>query len=188
VIACGYKGKMIRDYFRDRHDADNNWRVALEDTGLDTPTAGRILRLRDALKAQRFFLTYGDGVSNVDLAALLSFHVKHGRLATVTAVRPPARFGALELVGDRVREFSEKPHVGEGWINGGFFVFEPGALAYMREDAMLERAPLERLAEDRQLMAFRHEDFWQCMDTLRDKQLLESLWASGNAPWLGAAR
>jgi glucose-1-phosphate cytidylyltransferase len=129
-------------------------------------------------------MTYGDGVSNVNLGELLKFHRSHGKLATVTAVRPPARFGGLEFEGDRVARFSEKPQTGEGWINGGFFVLEPKVLDYIDGDAThWEREPLERLAAEGQLMAFRHEDFWQCMDTLRDKRILESLWESGQAPW-----
>jgi glucose-1-phosphate cytidylyltransferase len=129
-------------------------------------------------------VTYGDGLGDVDVQGLVAFHRAHGKLATVTAVRPPSRFGGLHLDGDYVGEFSEKPQTGEGWINGGFFVFEPGALDYIAGDSTsLERKPLERLSADRQLMAFRHSGFWQPMDTLRDKELLESLWASGRAPW-----
>lgn len=129
-------------------------------------------------------VTYGDGVSNVDIAGLLAFHRSHGRLATVTAVHPPARFGGLVFNGDQVAEFSEKPQAAEGWINGGFFVFEPGVLDYMEDDStILERAPLERLARDGQLLAYKHTGFWQPMDTVRERQLLESLWASGKAPW-----
>lgn len=203
IIACGYKGWIIKDYFRNFvvHNSDfeinlrdgsyhvinavidSDWRITIVDTGLDTPTAGRLLRLKELLDGTRFLLTYGDGVSDINISALVDFHGKHGRLATVTAVHPPARFGSLELEGDRVRQFSEKPQVEQGWINGGFFVFEPEALVYMRDDAMLEREPLERLAIDNQLTAFRHEGFWHPMDTLRDKRLLESLWASGKAPW-----
>jgi glucose-1-phosphate cytidylyltransferase len=129
-------------------------------------------------------VTYGDGLGAIDLGALRAFHRAHGRLATVTAVRPPARFGNLALDGDRVREFAEKPQTGEGWINGGFFVFEPGVFDYIRDDATsLEQEPLVRLADEGQLMAFQHEGFWQPMDTVRERQLLESLWASGGAPW-----
>jgi glucose-1-phosphate cytidylyltransferase len=129
-------------------------------------------------------VTYGDGLGDVDITSLLAFHRSHGRMATVTAVRPPARFGGLNLSGDRVCEFSEKPQTGEGWINGGFFVFEPGVFDYIAgDDTILEREPLERLAAEGELMAFRHPGFWQPMDTLRDKQLLESLWNSGQAPW-----
>jgi glucose-1-phosphate cytidylyltransferase len=128
--------------------------------------------------------TYGDGLASVDIGALMAFHKMHGKLATVTAVRPPARFGGLVLDGDAVGTFSEKPQTGEGWINGGFFVFEPRVFDYLdSDDSILEREPLERLAADGELMAFRHEGFWQPMDTLREKELLESLWASGHAPW-----
>jgi glucose-1-phosphate cytidylyltransferase len=129
-------------------------------------------------------MTYGDGLSNVNMTDLLSFHRRHGRLATVTAVRPPARFGSLTFEGDRVAQFSEKPLVGEGWINGGFFVLEPGVLEYIEGDQThWEREPLERLAADGQLMAYKHDAFWQCVDTLRDLRLLEGLWSSGQVPW-----
>jgi glucose-1-phosphate cytidylyltransferase len=203
VIAGGYKHWVIKEYFRDftLHNRDlevqmsdgshrligkapeYDWRVTIIDTGVETPTAGRLLRIKDVLAGSRFFLTYGDGVADVDIAKLLDFHLKQGRLATVTAVHPPARFGSLELEGDQVSRFAEKPQTEQGWINGGFFVFEPESLSYMRDDVMLEREPLERLAADTQLAAFRHEGFWQPMDTLRDKRLLESLWSSGKAPW-----
>ncbi|HEU0055461.1 MAG TPA: glucose-1-phosphate cytidylyltransferase, partial [Longimicrobium sp.] len=203
VIACGYRGEMIKDYFRHLffREADlminlldgtyrtlsantPDWKIAAVDTGLDTMTGGRLLRLRRWLEDDAFMVTYGDGVGDVDVGALLDFHRAHGKLATVTAVRPPARFGGLVFDGDRVAEFSEKPQATAGWINGGFFVFEPGALDYMDGDAtILERGPLERLARDGQLMAYRHEGFWQPMDTVRERQLLEELWASGKAPW-----
>ncbi len=202
LVACGYKGEMIKeyyhnyfihntDYFIDLRDGTRevintngiDWRIGVIDTGIETMTGGRILRLKRWIGAETFMVTYGDGVSDVDIAALLAFHRRHGRLATVTAVRPPARFGALALEGDRVAEFSEKPQAGEGWINGGFFIFEPGVLAYLEDDrTILEREPLERLAREGELTAYRHPGFWQPMDTLRDKQLLEELWASG-APW-----
>ena len=203
LIACGYKGEVIKEYFhnyRIRHndwtidlsDGEvrtvlshvSDWRVGLVDTGLNTMTAGRIKRLEAWLDGQPFMVTYGDGVADVDVRALLEFHQAHGRLATVTAVRPPARFGALEFDGDAVSRFSEKPQVGEGWINGGFFVFQPDVLDYLTSDGEpLERGPLERLAAEGQLMAYRHGGFWQPMDTLRDKQYLESLWESGKAMW-----
>jgi glucose-1-phosphate cytidylyltransferase len=129
-------------------------------------------------------LTYGDGMSNVDLHRLMKFHRAHGKLATITAVRPPARFGGLVFDGDLVREFTEKPQIGEGWINGGFFILEPQVLDYIKGDeTVFECDPLERLAKERQLVAYRHNDFWQCMDTLRDARLLESLWQNGQAPW-----
>lgn len=203
LIACGYKGEMIKDYFRNFpvHNSDFfinlktgaqevvsangfNWQVGLIDTGLDTMTGGRIRRLSRWLSDGTFMVTYGDGLSNVHLQELLAFHREHGKLATVTAVRPPARFGALTLDGPMVRDFSEKPQAGEGWINGGFFVFEPGVLNYLEDDhSVLEREPLERLVADRQLMAFRHPGFWQPMDTIREKDYLESLWQSEKAPW-----
>ncbi len=197
LVASGYKGEMIRDYFERlgmalggagadaaNSAAETRWSVQVVGTGADTMTGGRILRLKDRLDDGAFMLTYGDGLSDVDLNALLTFHRAHGRIATVTAVHPPARFGSLELSGDRVATFSEKPQAGEGWINGGFFVFEPKVLDYLDDDAtILERTPLERLAEDRQLMAYRHDGFWQPMDTLREKEILETLWTQGIAPW-----
>ncbi|MCZ6766624.1 MAG: glucose-1-phosphate cytidylyltransferase [bacterium] len=203
LVACGYKGELIKeyfylfqirnsDYFINLKDGScdvvqglhKDWRIGVIDTGLDTQTGGRILRLRPWIGHETFLVTYGDGIGNVDIARLVAFHRSHGRIATVTAVRPPSRFGALALDGDRVQEFSEKPQTGEGWINGGFFVFEADVFSYLDDDrTILERDPLERLASERQLMAFRHDGFWQPMDTLREKQILESLWASGKAPW-----
>jgi len=204
AIALGYKGEQIKRYMVDycslscdltvhvatgmveRADKthDDDWQVALVDTGQMTNTGGRIRRLKPYLKNETFMLTWGDGVANVDLAALLAFHRSHGKLATVTAVRPPARFGLIEFDGDRVAEFSEKPQLGEGWINGAFFVLEPGVFDYIDgDDSHFEKGPMPQLAADGQLMAYRHHGFWQCMDTLRDKVLLESLWDSGNAPW-----
>ena len=205
VIACGYRGELIKQYFSsivlhgndyviDLKDGSRqvvssacpDWRVWLIDTGQETMTGGRLVRLQQLLDGERFMVTYGDGVGNVDVAALMAFHRSHGRIATVTAVRPPARFGALTIDrANAVRSFNEKPQAGEGWINGGFFVFEPAVFDYLEDDATtLEREPLERLASDGQLMAFQHPGFWQPMDTLRDKQLLESLWTNGSAPWL----
>jgi glucose-1-phosphate cytidylyltransferase len=204
VVACGYRGEMIKEYFSSLflHSSDcvinlkdgtrsivstdcPDWRVWLIDTGLDTMTGGRIRRVRDLVGDQTFMVTYGDGLADVDVSALLAFHRAHGRTATVTAVRPPARFGSLVLDGgNRVQEFSEKPQTGEGWINGGFFVFEPAVFEWLRDDTtILERDPLERLAAEGELMAYLHPGFWQPMDTLRDKQILEALWASGEAPW-----
>jgi glucose-1-phosphate cytidylyltransferase len=205
VIALGYKGEIIKRYMVDycalHGDLTVNletgqvtnhangvpkqsWIVRLVDTGLETQTGGRIKRLAPYLGNETFFLTWGDGVSDVNLHELLKFHRSHRKLVTVTAVRPPARFGRLDLDGDRVAKFSEKPQIGEGWINGAFFVVEPAALDYVDGDmAAWEREPLESLARDGQLMAFRHTSFWQCMDTLRDKRLLENLWESGKAPW-----
>ena len=203
LVACGYKGEMIKEYFRNLfhlssdftvdlasgkvdvvNGAAPDWKVSVIDTGLDTMTGGRIRRLAQWLDDGPFMATYGDGLADLDLAALAAFHRSHGRLATVTAVRPPARFGALVLEDDQVREFSEKPQSDAGWINGGFFVFQPGVFEYLdSDDTILERDPLERLAADGQLMAYRHEGFWQPMDTLRERQLLEVLWAEGQAPW-----
>lgn len=202
-IALGYKGDVIKRYFLDYALVNSNlsvqlasgtilrsqevvedWTVHLVDTGLHTATGGRVKRLGHFVGRETFLMTYGDGVSNVDLTALLRFHREHGKLATVTAVRPPARFGGICCDGDQVMQFTEKPQAGEGWINGGFFVFEPEVLDYIAgDDVALELAPLENLAVDGQLMAYKHPDFWQCMDTLRDHRQLESLWASGNAPW-----
>ncbi len=166
------------------HGAEiDDWTVSLVDTGQGTATGGRIKRLAPTIGNETFMCTWGDGVSNVDLDKLLEFHRSHGKLATMTAVRPPARFGHLELEGDVIADFNEKPQIGEGWINGAFFVLEPEIFDYIDGDEnMFEREPLERLARDRQLMAYKHESFWQCMDTLRDKVLLEDLWKNG-APW-----
>ncbi|HSC29715.1 MAG TPA: glucose-1-phosphate cytidylyltransferase [Vicinamibacterales bacterium] len=207
LVACGYRGEIIKEYFRslpvrlsdyvlDLTDgsleivkpAHLDWRIAAIDTGIETSTGGRILRLRALIGNETFMVTYGDGLSTVDLGALAGFHRSHGRLATVTAVRPPARFGALVLDGPRVLEFTEKPQAREGWINGGFFVFQPGVFEYLDDESPLERGPLERLAEAGELLAFRHDGFWQPMDTLRDKQLLEALWQSGEAPWIASRR
>jgi len=203
LVACGYKGEMIKEYFHNIfiHSNDyvvdlkdgslkvlntsgTDWRIGVIDTGLHTQTGGRIRRLKPWIGDERFMVTYGDGLGPVDVAALVQFHEAHGKLATVTAVRPPARFGGLAIEGDAVREFSEKPQTGEGWINGGFFVFEPGVFDYLQDDdTVLEREPLEQLAAEGELMAFRHEAFWQPMDTIREKQLLETLWSRGDAPW-----
>src|SRR5487761_698470 len=165
------------------HEAED-WVVDLIDTGQKTNTGGRIKRLAPHLGSGTFMLTWGDGVSNLNLTDLMKFHRRHGRIATVTAVRPPARFGRLELDGDRVARFDEKPLSGEAWINGAFFVLEPRVFDYIEGDAtQFEREPLESLAREGQLMAYQHNGFWQCMDTVRDKVRLESLWASGEAPW-----
>lgn len=204
-VALGYKGEFIKRYFLDYyhahthgalsidlasgcvesdHQETENWRVHLVDTGHDTNTGGRVRRLRDRLANGTFMVTYGDGVSDLDIGQLLEFHRSHGRIATVTAVRPPARYGGLVFDGDLVSRFTEKPQAGEGWINGGFLVFEPAIFGYLTDDkCSLESNGLEQLAADRQLAAYRHEGFWQCMDTLRDKNLLERLWEQGQAPW-----
>ena len=203
VIALGYKGEVIKKYMVDYCSLNSNltvdlsngkvtkhgkvkqdWIVELIDTGISTLTGGRIKRLAPYLGNETFMLTWGDGVSNVNLHELLKFHRSHGKLATLTAVRPPARFGHLDFDNGRVKEFTEKPQTKEGWINGAFFVLEPGVFDYIDgDDTQWEREPLERLARDGQLMAYKHTDFWQCMDTLRDKRLLEELWESGKAPW-----
>jgi glucose-1-phosphate cytidylyltransferase len=208
VIACGYRGEYIKRWFVEyasltsdltvdlrtgavssSNPNGDDWRVHLIDTGQQTGTGGRIKRLQPIIGDERFLLTWGDGVSDVDLDALVDFHAGHRRHCTMTAVRPPARFGHLELDGDAISEFSEKPQVGEGWINGAFFVCEPAVFDYIDDDPMMfEREPLERLAKDRQLMAYRHHGFWQCMDTLRDRVLLEDLWDSDAAPWRRWAR
>jgi glucose-1-phosphate cytidylyltransferase len=203
VIALGYKGEVIKKYMVDYCSLNSNltvnlqtgdveihgayktdWTVELVDTGIPTLTGGRIKRLAPHLGDETFMLTWGDGVSDVNLHDVLAFHRSHGKLATLTAVRPPARFGHIELQEDQVVEFSDKPQTRAGWINGAFFVLEPGVFDYIDgDDTQWEREPLERLAKDRQLMAYRHTSFWQCMDTLRDKRLLEELWQSGDAPW-----
>jgi glucose-1-phosphate cytidylyltransferase len=205
LIALGYKGEYIKRYMADYASLSTNllidlakgtveadspdgdgedWRVALIDTGRHTETGGRLLKIAPYLDGGTFMMTFGDGVSDVDINALVDFHRSHGKLATLTAVRPPARFGHVELDGDRVAEFSEKPQLGEGWINGGFFVLEPEVLDYIDgEDTHFQREPLERLARDGQLMAYKHSSFWQCMDTLRDKILLQQMWDSDEAPW-----
>jgi len=203
VIALGYKGEYIKKYMIDycslqsnltvklrsgevlKHGATQpDWTVDLVDTGIDTLTGGRIKRLAPYTGGGTFMCTWGDGVSNVNLDDLVAFHRQHGKIATVTAVRPPARFGHLVFEGDRVAEFSEKPQTQEGWINGAFFVLEQKVFDYIDGDAtQWEKEPMERLAADGQLMAYRHDGFWQCMDTLRDKRLLQELWDKGNPPW-----
>ena len=190
VIALGYRGDAIKRYVTERHDQQDRkwqageWQVELVETGLKTQTGGRIKRLQPHLQNETFMLAWGDGLFTADLEGMLSFHRGHGRLATVLAVRPPARFGHLEFDGDRVIEFSEKPQAAEGWINGGVFVLEPGIFEYIDGDRThWEREPMEDLAAAGELMAFRHEGYWQCMDTPRDLALLNRLWASGQAPW-----
>jgi glucose-1-phosphate cytidylyltransferase len=203
VICLGYKGYVIKEYFANyyTHMADvtidlaqndmevhrgsaEPWRVTLVDTGPATMTGGRLRRIRDYIGDEPFCMTYGDAVSTVDISASIRFHEAHGRLATVTAVRPPARFGALELDGEVVRGFREKPIGDNLFVNGGFFVLNPQVLDMIENDGTVwEREPLERLAADGQLRAFQHEGFWQPMDTLREKRLLEEMWSSGQAPW-----
>lgn len=204
VIAVGYKGEYIKrwmveysQFSRDLsvsprtgeiiwhgHNDVEDWSVDVVDTGEDTNTGGRIKRLAPWVGSERFLLTWGDGVSDVNLTELVRFHESHGRLATLTAVRPPARYGHIVTDGDQIVEFSEKPQIGEGWINGAFFVLEPGVFDYIDDDStQFEKEPLERLAAAGQLMAYRHPGFWQCMDTLREKHILNELWSSGKAPW-----
>jgi glucose-1-phosphate cytidylyltransferase len=203
VICCGYKGYQIKEYFANYflHMADvtfdvcqdkievhythaEPWKVTVVHTGIQTMTGGRLLRVREYLGSERFCMTYGDGVGDINISKLLGFHESHGCLATLTAVQPAARFGALDLEGDRVSRFVEKPKGDGGWISGGYFVLEPGIFDYLSGDEdVWEQAPLRRLAEDNQLTAYRHHDFWAAMDTLRDKQYLEELWAANRAPW-----
>ena len=204
VVALGYKGEVIKDYFMNYHyrhrsltvnlangeidvsdkkDVDN-WVVHLLDTGAHTQTGGRIKRASEFIGNEPFMVTYGDGVANVDIKQLVEFHQNQGKMATVTAVHPPARFGGIVFDGDIVDKFKEKPQIGEGWINGGFFVLEPEVQEYISGDSTpWELEPMEQLAQERQLAAYRHDGFWQCMDTLRDVQMLKKLWAEGSPPW-----
>jgi len=203
VLALGYKSEFIKDYFinyRCRsqsltvhlgsgevtlHDGEcEDWTVHLLDTGLQTQTGGRVKRAARFIGNRPFLLTYGDGVCNLNLSDLIALHRRHGKLATVTAVRPPARFGGISFNGELVASFEEKPQIGEGWINGGYFVLEPEVADYIRGDETIwERDPMEQLAGEGQLSAYRHDGFWQCMDTLRDVQMLDALWRKGTAPW-----
>ena len=203
VVALGYKGEIVKDYYMNYHyrarsltvklrtgeiitheQAGEDWTIHLLDTGAETQTGGRIKLISQFIGQEAFMVTYGDGVSNVCIPDLLDFHRSHGKLATLTAVRPPARFGQMELEEDQVKQFEEKPQIGEGWINGGFFVLEPQIRDYITDQqSVWEREPLERLAADGQLMAYRHADFWQCMDTLRDLNQLERMWQESRAPW-----
>jgi glucose-1-phosphate cytidylyltransferase len=204
IICCGYKGYLIKEYFANyflhmsdvTFDMRNNemrvhqrkaepWQVTLVDTGDETMTGGRLRRVADYVaRDEAFCFTYGDGVADLDITRLTRFHRSHGKIATVTAVQPPGRYGALEMAGNAVRGFIEKPRGDGGWINGGFFVLSPACLAHLEDDCTIwEAEPLNRLAADGELMAFEHRGFWQPMDTLRDKTHLEQLWASGTAPW-----
>lgn len=204
IICAGYKQHVIKQWFADYflhtsditfdftkgnqmiiHDAHaENWKVTVVDTGLHTMTGGRLKRIKKYLGDEPFFMTYGDGVADVNIPATLEFHKSHGKLATMTAIRPESRYGMIDMENGLVRSFREKSQSDVGWINGGFMVLDPKVLDYIDGDGdMFERAPMERLAEDGQLMCYCHEGFWQCMDTLRDKQKLESLWESGKAPW-----
>jgi glucose-1-phosphate cytidylyltransferase len=203
VICCGYLGYQIKEYFanyflhmsdvtfdmaQNRMEVHQNnvepWRVTLVDTGEETMTGGRLKRVRPYIGETSFCFTYGDGVGNVNIRDLVAYHEQHGRLATVTAVQPPGRFGSLEIAGENVAGFVEKPHGDGGWINGGFFVLSPEVINYVEGDQTYwEREPMERLAREGNLIAYRHDGFWHPMDTLRDKNYLEKLWAAGEAPW-----
>jgi glucose-1-phosphate cytidylyltransferase len=204
LLALGYKGEYIKKYFLNYHlmksdltvqigsgkvESHNSntedWKVQMVDTGKQSLTGGRLHRMEELLRpGGTFMLTYGDGVTNLNISELVSFHKKHGKLATMSAVRPPARFGTMAFAGDQVVEFKEKAQTGEGWINGGYFVFEPQVFDYLHGDeTVLEETPLENLAHDGQLMAYKHKGYWQCMDTLRDKNVLNKLWAEDRAEW-----
>ena len=203
IVALGYKGEVIKKYMVDYSSLHSNltvhlkdgkidvhdgptqdWSIDLIDTGIHTQTGGRIKRLKDYIGNETFMLTWGDGVSDVNIQKLLEFHKSHGKIATVTAVRPPARYGYMKFDGSQVTEFTEKPQIGEGWINGAYFVLEPEVFDYIDGDTTVwEREPLERLAGEGQLMAYQHTSFWQCMDTLREKHILQKMWDSGEAPW-----
>lgn len=203
VICCGYKGYMIKEYFANyflhmsdvTFDIKNNkmevhqkfaepWNVTLVDTGINTMTGGRLKRIKEYLDHKTFCITYGDGVADVQIDKLVKFHNDVKTIATVTAVQPPARFGALDVKQNKVISFKEKPLVGGSWINGGFFVLEPSVFNYLKDDStVFEQEPLEKLAIDGQLSAYKHSGFWQSLDTLRDKNKLEGLWSKGNAPW-----
>ena len=205
LLALGYRAEVVKEYFlhyralrsdftvdlsngeiTSHHTDPLDWRVTLVDTGVASMTGGRVLRLKEYIGGEPFMLTYGDGVANIDIDALLAFHRRMGRMVTVTAVRPGARFGELEIVDDQVRSFQEKPQMGSGWINGGFFVMQPEFLDLISDDTtVLEREPLEEAARRGELAAFRHGGFWQCMDTKRDRDLLEGQWQDGAAPWIG---
>jgi glucose-1-phosphate cytidylyltransferase len=201
-VALGYKAEVVKEYFLNYRAInsdftvdlstgnitpiqidDVDWNVTLVNTGLDSMTGGRVKRMKEYIGDETFMLTYGDGVANIDIDKLLKFHRSHGKMVTMTAVRPGARFGELELANDVVKSFQEKPQMHDGWVNGGFFVIEPAFLDLIKNDAtLLEREPLEQAAKAGELMAYKHEGFWQCMDTKRDYELLESLWIKG-APW-----
>ncbi len=203
VIALGYKGEYIKRWMRDfgsleghmtvktnsgdvltYQDHRPDWTVHLVETGMKTGTGGRIKRLQPWLGEGTFMLTWGDGLSDVNISDLYAFHKDHGKLATLTAARPPARYGHIEFEGNRIKCFTEKPQTAEGWINGAFFVLEPKVFDYIDGDpVMFEQAPMVGLANDGELMAYKHDSFWQCMDTLREKHILQTLWEGGDAPW-----
>jgi len=179
VLALGYKSEYIKKFYKNKKN------IELVYTGQDTKTGGRLLRLKSYLKNEKtFMLTYGDGVSNINIKKAVRFHKNHGKIATITAVRPPVRFGELKISRNKVKSFKEKPQVGQGWINGGFFIFNNKVLNFIKDDqTMLEKEPLEKLTKTGQLMAFEHKGFWKCMDTMRDKILLNKLWKKGDALW-----
>jgi glucose-1-phosphate cytidylyltransferase len=203
ILALGYKGELVKRYFLDFHTLSQDftvsvedgkvhtmshnglepWKVHLVDTGPKTLTGGRLKCLKNLIGQRTFMMTYGDGVSNVKIDDLLTFHQDQKAVVTLTAVRPPARFGALEFEGHQIKHFKEKSTLHEGWINGGFFVIEPEALNYIKDDVMWEHDPMEKLAQDGNLYAYKHEGFWQCMDTARDLNYLEDVWQTGKAPW-----
>jgi len=206
ILALGYRGEYIKDYFLNYHARQSDltvnlssgeveysnppledWSVSMVDTGPLSMTGGRLLRLKKNLvDSGTFMLTYGDGVSNVNIEELLAFHLSHGKIATVTAVKPSARFGGIRIGERQVLDFKEKPQSGEGWINGGFFVFEPAIFDFLGDDStVLEQSPLEALVSSGELMAYEHPGYWQCMDTVRDRDVLQALWDNGEAPWAG---
>mgnify|MGYP001376354147 CR=1 FL=1 len=181
-VALGYKGEVIKEYFK---NFENDWKINLIDTGADTYTGGRLKRLEKYLSKETFLLTYGDGVSNIDINKLIEFHKNHKKIITVSAVRPPARFGSLSLKGSEVLKFKEKTQLGESWINGGFFVINPKFFDFLKGDeTVLESKPLETVTDLKEIRAYKHEGFWQCMDHKLDKDLLDSMYEKGNAPWI----
>ena len=206
TLALGYKGDVIKDYFKNYHSRMSDmtiniksgniiyqtptiedWNISLIDTGVNSMTGGRLLRLKEYFYNEDapFILTYGDGLADIDIEKLVNFHNSHGKIATVTVVRPPSRFGGLQITNNKVTKFQEKPESGENWINGGFFVFQKEIFNYLENDStILERLPLENLVKDGELMAYEHTGFWQCMDTIRDRDLLQNLIKSGKIPWL----
>ena len=202
-LALGYKSEVIKDYFLNYHSLNSNftvdlnsgkktihnktdvdWKVTMVDTGLNTMTGGRVKRMKESIGNETFLLTYGDGLSNINLDNLINFHKSHGKMITVTAVHPSARFGEIDIEGDKVKSFVEKPQINKGWINGGFFVVEPDFFDFIKSDeTVLEKEPLEKAAQNGELMAYCHNNFWHCMDNIRDKETLEKFWSSKNPPW-----